>query len=171
PMTTSRSGCARSSWSSACSIDLRAADSQFGGACFLHAVEELPKCIGRRAAKVDPQLARLDDERVDDIPQIGAGPVSPVVGVEPFLEPGAKDPLCVEGAVVIDDHVVPPQILDLQLGVAERRGDRLEAENPLRLEVDNLGLAVVADEVRAGERAEKPRSRLELELDLGLAAD
>jgi len=108
---------------------------------------------------------------VDDIPQIGAGPVSPVVGVEPFLEPGAKDPLCVEGAVMIDDCVVPPQIFDVQLGVAERRRHRLEAENPLRLELDDFGLAIVPDEVRAGERAENLATRFELELDLGLAAD
>src|SRR5437763_5517160 len=108
---------------------------------------------------------------MDDVPEIVAGPVAPVVRVEPSIEPSPKHLLRVERQPVMDDHVIPSHLFDLQPGSAKCRADGFEMERSVSQEVDDLWSAIVADKIRASQRTEQLGAGLELELHFGFATD
>src|SRR6476660_2519873 len=132
-------------------FDRRSTDPELGGAGFFEAIQKLPERVGVRASKVDTELALLDGQRVDDVAEVGSWPVAPIFRVEPSVEPGAEGKLRVERCVVLDDDIIPCELLDLKFGIAERRLDGIESEDPAGRKGDELRLAVIARKIGANQ--------------------
>lgn len=145
----------------------RASDHKAGRSCVQEQLQDMPKCIGIGATEIDANAAGLDQHRMDNLRQFGAGLVSRVLGIEPKLEPTGQRLRRNLIKIMADFYIIPSKMLYRQRGISKHAGDRLKAQDFFRLAFYNFWGSIVPDEVGAIKPTEQSALFAQLEFHLG----